>query len=452
MDKRKYLKIALLSIFGCVVLMLGVKVSLAEEEDFFPIALWAVWGGEEQYPQNQEQWDAARDWLRKIKANCLEGCIYHHEEEILDSLCDNRGYWVTGEEDPAFPNPGGRRLDKYWVEQWPLHHHEPDTSGWPDSVSAVVQRMYDTYGNHPGFYGYLVAHEIGTRDPFYYPGLDTVCRIIDSIDPNPNRKSIVYDMIWNVDSTFFDAVPSLDVFRHGSFPFRPGDPYSGPEFQARLDTAVSGYQMCFESFRGRHTKWYAHIQVGAWGQEHPHRRPSEWEIRVQAWLALSRGAKGISYFPYFSGGDPPGDFFHGLVTEETPRQPWHWFFDWVASLNQDLRVIGPIMRRLECTAAFSADSIPPASYMGSVDGSDYIEVGTFLDSMGIDYFMLVNRHCLPQDTVTLTVEIEKGGTWLCRDMLTGEDTVLVSDSLGKFCYTKVVGPGDGCLVLLKKAE
>jgi len=164
MKKRALSKVGLLGLTACFVLGLAVKVALAEEEDWFPLCLWAVFS---DYPQDSVEWDAERMCLDSIKANRLEACV-PNPVEVLDSLCDNRGFWLTVE---GLPDTS---LDYYWRNAWYwwYYHHIPD-SGWPDGVDHLIQRMYEVYGSHSGLYGYLVAHE-SFYDPYKYPAMEYV--------------------------------------------------------------------------------------------------------------------------------------------------------------------------------------------------------------------------------------------------------------------------------------
>jgi DNA-binding beta-propeller fold protein YncE len=145
--------------------------------------------------------------------------------------------------------------------------------------------------------------------------------------------------------------------------------------------------------------------------------PTREEIRLQAWVALSRGAKGMSYFLYFSA--TAGSYsFTGLVDgnrvprdsvnfPNDPNTSQYRIYDWVKELNDTLLALGPTLTSLHCQDAFKISSLPANCYIKNVASSPdtFFEIGLFKDKDSLDYFMLVNRHCLPGDTVNMNVTI-----------------------------------------------
>ena len=179
----------------------------------------------------------------------------------------------------------------------------------------------------------------------------------------------------------------------------------------------------------------------------PGRRPIEGELRVQPYMAFTRGASGIIWYMYNS--DVQYDRNHSNDTIGTAglldslRQPYapggndrdsaYWF---VQQINRDLRDVGPFFGYKEMNAGApynwtdwdttitvreNAPNRWPCRYINDVenDGGDYSQLGFFKEHWHDpaaqssppeslrDYFCLVNRHCLPGDSVKYTVYVEK---------------------------------------------
>jgi hypothetical protein len=123
----------------------------------------------------------------------------------------------------------------------------------------------------------------------------------------------------------------------------------------------------------------------------PYRDPTEGELAWQAHHALAFGARGISYFAYWT---PPSDEEwnnrNGLIEEGRPTL--HYFQ--VARLNRDLRALGAALRGFPSIAV--ADSLGeigvpfPIGPIGAIAGGP-ITVGLFGDGAGRLAALLVNR-------------------------------------------------------------
>jgi hypothetical protein len=123
----------------------------------------------------------------------------------------------------------------------------------------------------------------------------------------------------------------------------------------------------------------------------PYRDPSEAELAWQVHHALAYGARGVSYFAYWT---PPGDEEwnnrYGLI--ENGRPTAHYFQ--VARLNRDLQAVAAALDGFESIAvADSLGDIGVPFPIGPIDGIDggRITAGLFGDGAGRFAVLLVNR-------------------------------------------------------------
>ncbi len=129
-------------------------------------------------------------------------------------------------------------------------------------------------------------------------------------------------------------------------------------------------------------------------------------------------------------------------------------FDAVKHLNEDLQILGPVFRAIKWDTATSVTPDHPFNglkYITAIeDGgtgnpdSLYCELALYYDNDSVDYFLIVNRRCLPTDTVMLSVRI--GGeytekVWLV-DQLTKE---IIECETGTGNVLIRIAPGDGRL-------
>ena len=123
----------------------------------------------------------------------------------------------------------------------------------------------------------------------------------------------------------------------------------------------------------------------------PYRDPSETELAWQVHHALAYGARGVSYFTYWT---PPSDEEwnnrYGLI--ENGRPTAHYFQ--VARLNRDLQALATALDGFESFAvADSLGEIGVPFPIGPIDGIDGgpITAGLFGDGAGRLAVLLVNR-------------------------------------------------------------
>lgn len=230
---------------------------------------------------------------------------------------------------------------------------------------------------------------------------------------------------------------------------------------------------CLEYFdRGDTLCWYAYVysareDTATWhygkkneiiydGHDVYRRWLTKEELRAQAWIQLSRGAKGINYYRYFS--DPEDTIkptqkgfsrgFGLLDHDRIPRDSAHFFnnpqydgnsakyriYDWVREINDTISIIGPFMAEYNCKDAFSVDTIdgeysqasyikkfcPVPSQYAQYGVLNYFEIGCFKNKTAnndTDVFMVVNRYCFKEDTVTVVPKLHYRYPYYLFDVL-----------------------------------
>lgn len=147
------------------------------------------------------------------------------------------------------------------------------------------------------------------------------------------------------------------------------------------------------------------------------RRPTAEENLCQVNLALAYGADGIWYWKYYGCDDSTlADCTDGLV------YGGDLFADTTTTWSEIKNTIGPyidkmgpIFASLEWKGAtkYSPGPYPQFQLIDSIrcneySGSDlHLQVAYFVDSANTEYYLLVNRRCLPNETITGSVFLEE---------------------------------------------
>ena len=370
--------------------------------------------------------------------------------------CDPTSDPVTG---PFYPCPG----NLYNTALWPYICTNAAANIDSIEIEQFIDNVYSEYPSDAGLNAILVAHQGETDDPDHWPYIQHACSLINE-SFGDNVESIA---IWNVFQwyggqtgleNFFRTVDSLDVYHHEFYPFHVGSQYSYPpndssvfvgnEFQTNYidNNIINSYQQtqqALENSGNTHTRWELIMQTQrSWSASNGHfwRRPNQSEIWLQAFLAISRGAKGVHSYLYHSY-QTSSSRANGLVDRSATRQPintpnYNQPYNNVAQLYDHLSELGPYLLPLSVDTAFtwtgtSTDYIQNITG-DSLDGTHRtIEVSICYEYNSNDYFMLINRRCnrdssgvwvnaFPQH-ITVTITPPNGsGTYQIRDLYSDE--------------------------------
>lgn len=407
-------------------------------------------------------------------------------EDTLMTLCDENGMKLCAGSNPDEAND-------FWEQLWQIYYsfHRTDTLSygyhhswtrtiggktWQQRVDSCLTSMKNHYSSHPSFFGYLALHENNIYCDTCNQAADYICQWINQIDPS--RKSLAVGCIlYMVDSTFplnpggcynptfFTDVQDLDIF----YSECPGIVIPGPggtdDVQEVFDYHIKYHEKCDSVLKGKNTKWYVQLQCqkdSVLGGVLRQRRPTPYELRCMTWLALSRGAKGVGYYVYLT------NFYAGRIQEgliDTLRLPydrinhpndttyssWKW-------AHCDFRTLGPVLAKIDFDTATSISPTKPFDSLRYITDlaeggsgnpkpfdSLYFELATFADAADTDYFLVVNRQCLPTDTVCVSIVLgnkyEGKRIWVI-DQLTKEIRSMVG---GVSNMVVDIAPGDGRL-------
>lgn len=153
------------------------------------------------------------------------------------------------------------------------------------------------------------------------------------------------------------------------------------------------------------------------------REPTLRELRCMIWLALAYGVKGVCHFlypsekEYFFNSDSNQEQYYwcaGLTTPKNCGSEKRWLWYAIRDINRELENIGPTLMNLISDTVFkTSDGIPTNCFIKGVitekTQDTLIQIGTFHKEGNPDdkYFIIVNRHCLPQETIKITVGINE---------------------------------------------
>lgn len=158
------------------------------------------------------------------------------------------------------------------------------------------------------------------------------------------------------------------------------------------------------------------------------REPTPRELRCMVWLGLAYGAKGICHFLYPSGHDILYDpdsnkvFYYWVAGLTNPDGAKRALWYTTRIINQELEGIGSRLLSLSSDTVFKANTTPPTNCFIKSVSDTLMQIGTFHDNTS-DYFIIVNRHCLLSETVTVKIGTERPTTdslYYLYDCLTNE--------------------------------
>ena len=208
------------------------------------------------------------------------------------------------------------------------------------------------------------------------------------------------------------------------------------------------------------------------------RSPTPNEIKVQGFLSMCYGAKGLMYYsintqtpPYTSTEytatyglfdeyhNAYTDYYNnfqpsGLVQNPANPQVSNARFNAVKSLNAAIDKISGTLLQLTWQNGYSiSHGQPSGTFITSVTTADsaqrtFVELGTFKDTLGNNLFMLVNRRTLTAESRAITVNFNLGGvSWEITDVGSGNAWIVTPSG----SMTDNLNPGEGRLYKVSPA-
>jgi hypothetical protein len=185
---------------------------------------------------------------------------------------------------------------------------------WKGHVNNTVDFIYSAFGTRTGLYSYFVAHESDfTRrtynDTLLWPRIGYAIDRIKQIDPNHKSYVVHYGTSGSPPfpngitlAQFASRFQNLGIYEVDDYVFWTSVGTNYYDQQTALDQLILTYQDCMVSFRNSTIEWHPVIQACREyinsASNMIRRRPIFNEMRVQAYLALSRGARGVTSYVY----------------------------------------------------------------------------------------------------------------------------------------------------------
>jgi tetratricopeptide (TPR) repeat protein len=451
---KKYLRLSIGVVIFWLFLMCFNHCLLAQ--DFFPLGIYNfnVWGVEYTLTEHE------KELINNINTTYISELAWDVQNDLINFCNELSGARRTElAHDPTgsyYPVPP-YALDNTLLWRY-ISKNEDVNNIDLNLINQFVNNVNSDYNNpyNSGLGAIRVAHQGYTTKPDHWPCIQYACELInDAFDGKVRSVAIHNVFCWDGGSSlqdFFQNVPALDVYQHEYYPFKlinqPREnpdsvDFNGDAFQTLIDDNIIGsYQLTWEKLKNSgntHTTLEVIIQTfRCWDSRQSYafwRRPTEAEIWLQAFLALSRNYKGVHSYMYRSYDDPGGEWYEqGLVNADETRIEINPSYNHVAQLYDHLTVLGPQLLPLTVNEAFTwKDS--PHQYIQNIDGDmndgshRTIEVSIFNQKDNDDYFMLINRRCnqnisgvwINADPQYITITINKpDGAYQLRDLHSGE--------------------------------
>ena len=308
--------------------------------------------------------------------------------------------------------------------------HKLRNGAFDNNIRSIVEY----YGKYPALYRYYLWDE-PTRDQLWASG-----KVHDLLTTNQKTPAGGLQALYLMDvmHMYLDSVKTQELLvdfypLYGSTNYYGRTPVdSGSLFQKRLTNmcdflSAARYQV--KSHPG--TKlWFMPQTFGhaitntayrwdkIWGSTLNHedegwwREPTPRELRCMIWLALAHGAKGVVYYRYHSlkehfdlseyDGYRDDHWIVGLTDPSSGFKRSAWYT--VRELNKELTNIGSTLASLFSDTIFSSNIVPPANCFIKEVSDTLVQIGTFHDKTH-DYFIVVNRKCLPRDRINVIMRI-----------------------------------------------
>lgn len=296
-----------------------------------------------------------------------------------------------------------------WVADHRLH---AAAAGAADAV-ALTEAVAADFRAAPALAGYMVFDEPTVAQ---FPPIATVVDTLRRVDPD--RLAYVNLLPDYIPPPLLGADSYVDYLERFVASVRPAalsvDYYPFGETRDR-----STFFANLEALRAvalRHDLPFLWIILAM--PHGPYREPTAAELAWQALHAVAYGARGISYFTYWT--PPPGDWNHrrGLLEDGRPTAR---YAD-AQQLNRQLRAVGDALAGWSSLAVADARgqvAAPlPIGPLAAVEGGD-ITIGLFGNGSGALSALLVNRDYRAAATATLRLRpghpppfaLAADGTW-----------------------------------------
>ena len=401
----------------------------AQSSGYFPIGVWCTDFDPEGNPLAVTTHE--RDLIRDLGITYLIACpeFSSDEEAIADFTDDEMNAGRTLKTNISYPYNKNYFIFNKWggtAEKYILPPNNQDRIDWINGVESDIENVDTNYAFRPGFADILIHNE-DNRPDSVWAGYNFIAQVIDSIRnaTGSNAKSLlVISPTGGVYPEVIENIPDADIIMPFAYPFLDSIPYSGINDQGAFDEYTSIWSNAISSIQTAngatgdmifHPAIQAYADSNTVTQQMVHRFPTPEEFLASVNIALSYGAKGITFYLYDSRVHIGDDLAVGLVSDTIPRQPSGMYYTVKDVIDNYLSKISQEYLSLDWQSAFTSGETPPSgSVVTGISGASHIEIGNFTHQQsGESYFLLVNRvtnntNGTPADPQTFTVTLESG--------------------------------------------
>lgn len=274
---------------------------------------------------------------------------------------------------------------RMWVADHRLYAAVAGGPTSPGEVAAAVAPVVADYRDLPALDGYMVADEPTARQ------FDAVAPVVAALRAaDPTRLAYV-NLLPNYIPPALLFAPSYDDYLENFVATVQPQLLSVDHYPFGLERDRTTFFPNLDALRAvalRHDLPFLWILLAM--PHGPYRQPSEGELAWQIHHALAYGARGVSYFAYWT--PPPGDwdFRHGLLDQGTPTPTYAA----AARLNPPARAIGDALagwRSLAVADSAGTMATPlPIGPLAALAGGAFT-IGLFGDGAGGLAALIVNR-------------------------------------------------------------
>ena len=251
-------------------------------------------------------------------------------------------------------------------------------------VNALVARV----GGHPALFGYYLRDEPGANA---YPGLGNWKAAFQRADP---KGSAYINLFPNYASPEQMNVPTYEEYVE-SYITTVQPAFISYDHYALMDDGSlrGGYFKNLEVVRAaalRHGIPFWNIVLS--NTHFNYAEPSPAGFRFQLYTTLAYGARGISYFTYFT--PNVGNYRLGPIDQFGNKTPT---WDMLRNVNLQLHRLGPVYITLKSVNVFHHPNVPEgcsgmdtSRFIASLSGGDLL-AGEFEDGNGNPFVLVVNK-------------------------------------------------------------
>jgi len=316
----------------------------------------------------------------------------------------------------------------------------PDAQLKQTEIDEQVKAYTDNVGAHPAVFGYFLDDEPSAKQ---FPVLARWAKAFRSATPD---KLPYINLFPNYATSEQLGADTYDGYVE-SFVRKLKLPYISYDHYTLMEDGSlrTGYFRNLEAIRKAATRhkipfWNVVMSTGCLS----YAEPTEAGLRFQAYTSLAYGARGISWFTYFS--QPVGNFRLAPI-DHFGEKTATW--DMLRRVNLQIHRLGPTYLKLASVNVFhhpqgpeESRGIKTSKHLSKLTGGNFV-VGEFLGPDKRPSVLVVNKDL--QRSVSFQVTFRSPGTVRQINAYTGRSTPFGGEGAW-------LAPGQGMLLTLEQAE